>query len=65
MMFTYIDADNLDMFVVLQDKLKTHMMRNHGFSQEDIKSTFKHSGQGRQRSSILVKRYPASILLNR
>ena len=40
----------------LQDKLKTHMMRNHGFSADDIKATFKHSGQGRQRSSILVNR---------
>jgi len=39
-----------------KDKLKTHMMRNHGFSADDIKNTFKHSGQGRQRSSILVNR---------
>jgi len=39
-----------------KDKLKTHMMRNHGFSADDIKATFKHSGQGRQRSSILVNR---------
>jgi len=39
-----------------KDKLKTHMMRNHGFSADDIKTTFKHSGQGRQRSSILVNR---------
>eukprot|EP00092_Neocalanus_flemingeri_P033218 GFUD01036124.1.p1 GENE.GFUD01036124.1~~GFUD01036124.1.p1 ORF type:complete len:349 (-),score=62.90 GFUD01036124.1:121-1167(-) len=39
-----------------KDKLKTHMMRNHGFSNDDIKATFKHSGQGRQRSSILVNR---------
>ena len=31
-------------------------MRNHGYTQEDIKATFKHSGQGRQRSSILVNR---------
>ena len=27
-----------------------------GFSADDIKATFKHSGQGRQRSSILVNR---------
>lgn len=39
-----------------KDKLKTHMMRNHGFSLEDIKNQFKHSGQGRQRSSITVDR---------
>jgi len=39
-----------------KDKLKTHMMRNHGFSADDIKNTFKHSGQGRQRSSIIVNR---------
>lgn len=39
-----------------KDKLKTHMMRNHGFTADDIKATFKHSGQGRQRSSILVNR---------
>ena len=42
--------------VYFQDKLKTHMMRNHGYSADDIKATFKHSGQGRQRSSILVNR---------
>jgi len=39
-----------------KDKLKTHMMRNHGFSADDIKTSFKHSGQGRQRSSIVVNR---------
>lgn len=39
-----------------KDKLKTHMMRNHGFSADDIKTSFKHSGQGRQRSSIIVNR---------
>lgn len=39
-----------------KDKLKTHMMRNHGFNSEDIKNLFKHSGQGRQRSSIIVNR---------
>ena len=44
-----------------QDKLKTHMMRNHGFSADDIKATFKHSGQGRQRSSILVNRWDTSV----
>ena len=43
-------------YSLFQDKLKTHMMRNHGFSADDIKNTFKHSGQGRQRSSILVNR---------
>merc|ERR1719270_3378921 len=39
-----------------KDKLKTHMMRNHGYSNDDIKATFKHSGQGRQRSRIVVHR---------
>ena len=44
------------MLKLIKDKLKTHMMRNHGYTIEDIKATFKHSGQGRQRSSILVNR---------
>ena len=39
-----------------QDKLKTHMMRNHGYSNDDIKNTFKVNTQGRQRSSIVVNR---------
>ena len=46
---------------MFQDKLKTHMMRNHGFSADDIKAQFKHSGQGRQRSSILVNRSVQSL----
>ncbi len=54
-LFIYISLKKFN-FVFVQDKLKTHMMRNHGYSQEDIKTTFKHSGQGRQRSSILVNR---------
>ena len=40
-----------------QDKLKTHMMRNHGYSNDDIKNTFKVNTQGRQRSSIVVNRW--------
>ena len=42
---------------LLQDKLKTHMMRNHGYSNDDIKNTFKVNTQGRQRSSIVVNRW--------
>ena len=42
---------------MLQDKLKTHMMRNHGYSNDDIKNTFKVNTQGRQRSSIVVNRW--------
>ena len=33
------------------------MMRNHGYSNDDIKNTFKVNTQGRQRSSIVVNRW--------
>jgi len=41
-----------------KDKLKTHMMRNHGYSNDDIKNTFKQTTPGRQRkrSRIVVHR---------
>lgn len=48
-----------------KDKLKTHMMRNHGYSNDDIKNSFKHSGQGRQRSSIVVNRKRSRIVVHR
>merc|ERR1712079_117459 len=48
-----------------KDKLKTHMMRNHGYSNDDIKNTFKVNTQGRQRSSIVVNRKRSRIVVHR
>ena len=49
------------MILFSQDKLKTHMMRNHGYSNDDIKNTFKQTTPGRQRSSIVVNRWNVNV----
>ena len=49
------------MIIFPQDKLKTHMMRNHGYSNDDIKNTFKQTTPGRQRSSIVVNRWNVNV----